>query len=68
MKHTEITQKLLYTPEEVAVLLSMSRSCVYELLSHRRIRSIKEGRARLVPLLELESYIERRIHEQYPAA
>jgi hypothetical protein len=31
LKPTEITKKLLYTPEEAAVLLSMSRSRVYVL-------------------------------------
>jgi excisionase family DNA binding protein len=65
---TEISKKLLYTAEEAAVLLSMSRSRVYVLLSRQRIGSIKEGRARLVPLSELESYIHRRLREQQAVA
>jgi len=68
LKPTEITKKLLYTPEEAAVLLSMSRSRVYVLLSRQRIGSIKEGRARLVPFSELESYIHRRLCEQQAVA
>ena len=68
MKPTEITKKLLYTPEEATVLLSMSRSRVYVLLSRQRIGSIKEGRARLVPFCELESYIQRRLREQQAVA
>ena len=68
VKHSQITTKLLYTPEEAAVLLSMSRSRVYVLLSRQRIGSIKEGRRRLVPFIELESYIQRRIHEPQAVA
>jgi len=68
VKHSEITNKLLYTPEEAAVLLSMSRSRVYVLLGRQRIGSIKEGRRRLVPLIELESYIQRRLREQQAVA
>jgi excisionase family DNA binding protein len=68
VKHSEITKKLLYTPEEAAILLSMSRSRLYVLLSRQRIGSIKEGRARLVPVSELESYIQRRLREQQAIA
>jgi excisionase family DNA binding protein len=68
VKHSEIAKKLLYTPEEAAVLLSMSRSRVYVLLSRRWIGSIKEGRRRLVPVSEVESYIQRRLCEQQAVA
>ena len=68
MQSTKITKKLLYTPEEAALLLSMSRSRLYVLLSRQRISSIKEGRARLVPFSELESYVQRRLHEQRAVA
>jgi excisionase family DNA binding protein len=68
MQPTEITKKLLYTPEEAALLLSMSRSRIYVLLSRQRIGSIKEGRARLVPFSALESYVQRRLREQQAVA
>lgn len=68
MNASEPVKKLLYTPEEAALLLSMSRSRVFVLLSRQRIASIKEGRARLVPLSELESYIQRRLREQQSVA
>jgi excisionase family DNA binding protein len=67
-EHMAITKKLLYSPEEVAELLSMSRTRVYALLGRRLIGSIKEGRVRLVPFFELEAYIQRRMREQLPAA
>ncbi len=56
--------KMLLSPEEAAELLSISRTRLYYLLARKVIRSIKEGRARLVPALELEAYIQRRLVEQ----
>jgi excisionase family DNA binding protein len=68
MKTIQAASKLLYTPEDVAELLSMSRTRVYALLRSGLIGSIKEGRARLVPLSELEAYVQRRLHEHGIAA
>jgi excisionase family DNA binding protein len=56
--------KLLYTPEEAAELLSMSRSRLYILLARAVIASIKEGRARLIPAVALDQYVQRRLEEQ----
>jgi len=58
--------KVLYTPEEAAELLSISRSRLYILLARTAILSIKEGRARLVPAAALDQYVQRRIAEQLP--
>jgi excisionase family DNA binding protein len=58
--------KLLYTPEEAAQLLSMSRTRIYALLGRNAIFSIKEGRARLVPAIALEEYVQRRLAEHSP--
>jgi excisionase family DNA binding protein len=46
----------------------MSRTRVYALLRSGLISSIKEGRARLVPLSELEAYVQRRLQEHGIAA
>lgn len=59
--------KLLLTVEEAAERLSISRTRMYALLGRNVIYSIKEGRARLVPVAELERYVERRLAEQSPA-
>ena len=55
--------KLLLTVDEAAERLSMSRTRLYGLLGRHVIFSIKEGRARLVPVAELERYVERRVAE-----
>lgn len=59
--------KVLYTPEEAAELLSMSRTLIYSLLARSVIASIKEGRARLIPAAALEQYVQRRLEEQTTA-
>jgi excisionase family DNA binding protein len=56
--------KLLYSPEEAAELLSISRSRLYILLARAVIVSIKEGRARLIPATALDDYVRRRLDEQ----
>jgi excisionase family DNA binding protein len=61
--HTQHT-KLLYSPEEAAELLSISRSRLYILLARAVIASIKEGRARLIPATALDQNIQRRLDEQ----
>ena len=56
--------KLLYTPEEAAELLSISRSRLYILLARSVIFSFKEGRARLIPMSALDQYVQYRLAEQ----
>jgi excisionase family DNA binding protein len=58
--------KLLYTPEEAAELLSISRSRLYILMARAAISSIKEGRIRLIPAAALDEYLQRRLAEQAP--
>jgi excisionase family DNA binding protein len=42
--------KVLLTPAEAATVLSISRSLLYQLLTHKRIFSVKVGSARRIPL------------------
>jgi excisionase family DNA binding protein len=51
-------ENLLVTPEEVAAMLSIGRTKVYELLRSGRIRSIKIGGCRRVPTHALSRFIE----------
>lgn len=49
--------KALYRVSEVMVLLSMSRSVIYEQLRSGRLRSVKQGRSRLIPATAIAEYL-----------
>ncbi|MEU6263884.1 helix-turn-helix domain-containing protein [Saccharopolyspora shandongensis] len=53
-----IPNRLLYPVKEAMVLLSMSRSTIYEQLRTGRLRSVTQGASRLVPAIALNEYIE----------
>ncbi|HZN70603.1 MAG TPA: helix-turn-helix domain-containing protein [Micromonosporaceae bacterium] len=55
--------KALYRVSEVMTLLSMSRTTIYEQLRSGRLRSVKEGRTRLVPATAIAEYIALLEHE-----
>ena len=49
---------VLYGVDEAAVALRLSRSLIYELIRSGRLRSVKQGRRRLVPVSALEEYVD----------
>jgi excisionase family DNA binding protein len=46
--------KLMLTVDETAEELGVSRAHVYNLIARRRLRTLKLGRSRRIPLTELE--------------
>jgi excisionase family DNA binding protein len=56
--------RLLLRPEEGADAIGVSRARMYELLAQGAIRSIKVGRARRIPLVELQEWITRELAAQ----
>lgn len=50
-------QPQLYRIPEAMRALSMSRSVIYELIRSGRLRSVREGRARLIPATAIAEYI-----------
>ncbi|MEV4283275.1 helix-turn-helix domain-containing protein [Actinoplanes xinjiangensis] len=52
------TPKALYRIPEAMRLLSLSRSVIYELIRSGRLRTVKEGRTRLVPAKAINAYLE----------
>jgi excisionase family DNA binding protein len=51
--------KLLVTVEEAADMLSLGRTKVYEMVLRKELRSVKEGRARRIPVSALIEHAER---------
>jgi excisionase family DNA binding protein len=53
---TEVN-KYLYKIPEAMVLLSLSRSAIYEQIRSGRLRSVQQGRARLIPAAAVRDYV-----------
>jgi excisionase family DNA binding protein len=53
----EVPRRVLYRVEEAVVLLSLSRSQLYELIRSGRLQTVREGRVRLVPGAALDAYV-----------
>lgn len=49
---------ILYRVDEAADALRLSRSLIYELIRSGRLRSVKAGRRRLVPVSALVEYVD----------
>ena len=47
----------LYKVSDVMQALSMSRTVIFELLRSGRLRSVKQGRTRLIPASAIREYI-----------
>lgn len=58
--NTPQPEKLAYTVKEVAAMLSLSRSHLYELIQARKIDTIKIGRARRITRRQLDLYLAER--------
>jgi excisionase family DNA binding protein len=50
-------RKQLYRVVDAMVVLSMSRSAIYEQIRSGRLRSVTQGRARLIPASAIADYI-----------
>lgn len=49
--------KQLYRVEEAMLILSMSRSVIYQQLRSGRLRSVKEGSSRRIPAAAIAEYV-----------
>jgi excisionase family DNA binding protein len=56
-------ERHLYRITEAMRLLSMSRSVIYEQLRAGRLKSVKQGRARLIPAKAIDAYVDLLVKE-----
>lgn len=54
---TEV-ERVLLRPEEVAAMLGIGRSIVFELLRSGELRSVKIGKSRRIPRVAVYEYID----------
>jgi len=47
----------MYRPLAAAHVLSLSRSVIFDLMRSGRLRSVKQGRVRLIPAAAIREYI-----------
>lgn len=52
-------EKMLLTPADAAVALSVSRTTVYELMNRGQLRSIKLGTCRRIPVEAVRELVDR---------
>jgi excisionase family DNA binding protein len=53
----QLPGKQLYRVTDAMVVLSMSRSVIYEQIRSGRLRSVTQGRTRLIPASAIADYI-----------
>lgn len=56
-KATSLPLKALYRVSEAMVLLSMSRTVIYEQIRAGRLRTVRQGRARRIPATAIAEYV-----------
>lgn len=60
---TVVPDRHLYKIPEAMLLLSMSRSVIYEQIRAGRLRTVTQGRSRLVPVKAITDYVELLLSE-----
>jgi excisionase family DNA binding protein len=48
---------VLYRVEDVMRVLNLGKTAIYEQLRSGRLRSVKQGRARLIPISAIHDYV-----------
>jgi excisionase family DNA binding protein len=54
---TPPSDKALYRVPEVMILLSLSRTVIYELIRSGRLCTVQQGRVRLIPAAAVAEYV-----------
>jgi excisionase family DNA binding protein len=63
MENVMESKPILVSVADAARMLSIGRTDSWELIRKQRIKSVKIGRTRRVPLLAIEEYVQRLMDE-----
>ena len=58
------SEPVLITVEEMAERLSIGKTAAWELVHKHKIKSVKIGKSRRVPITALQEYIERLLEDE----
>jgi excisionase family DNA binding protein len=58
MSPSEANRKQLYRVKDAMVVLSLGRTAIYEQIRSGRLRSVTEGRTRLIPASAIAEYVK----------
>ena len=67
MKDTQKLDPLAHSPDRAAHRLGISTRAVYMHIAAGELRSFKDGKRRLIPETELQSYVQRKMAEAVAA-
>jgi excisionase family DNA binding protein len=56
--------KVLCNVQDVAAMLSIGRTAAWELVRKHKIKSVKIGRTRRVPIIAIQEYINQLLDEE----
>ncbi len=59
-----MSRPILVTVDDAAAMLSIGRTAAWELVRKRKIKSVKIGRTRRIPLNEIEEYVRKLIEDE----
>lgn len=57
------SEPLAYSPCNAGIVLGVSQRAVYQKIADGELMSYKDGKRRLIPLTELQSYVARKTVE-----
>ena len=63
MNDTQKLEPLAHSPDRAAQRLGISTRAVYTHIATGELRSFKDGKRRLIPDTELQSYVQRKMAE-----
>lgn len=64
---TGVPRRELYKVSEATILLSMGRDAIYEQIKAGRLRSVRQGTARLIPAVAIREYVDLLLRESEAA-
>ena len=53
-----LLEPLAYCPEDAALVMGLARTAVYALIRDGKLKSVKEGKRRIIPRAAIQAYLD----------